>query len=443
MFVVRSHHRPTAGSTILRILHATTLVAAFSACTRETASSGAETIEKAIAPSTQTTMSPGTLSKSQAAVTVPEDAGNRPITLERIDTYGLLGNRTPPNGAKGANTVRVVLWFDRQAPYRRGELPAASDGLPRRLFLDLEEVSLGKQVSPVQTVGSAGLLRIRSFVLDARTTRISFDVEQATEYRVFALVHPYRIVMDFRGSSDSPRGGKTTARHEVIALDPGHGGSDLGAVSEDGLKESFLTLDLAKRVKTILQASISGARVILTRQDSSAVSLEERTAIANGYGADLFVSIHFNASTSPAEIGGVGTYIIDTTDSEQALSLAAAENGITEQEVSGLQAIVASLYRKDQVSRSYRLAQLIQRRTLAAGRVLLPKLADRGTKRALFYVLIGARMPSVLVEASFITRSPEAALLRDSSYRQALAMGISRGIIDYSNNREKPLKTAR
>lgn len=438
MIVVRSHHCPIKRNNVRHIVHATTLFTAFCACSPETTSNGAETIGNAIGSSSPKTTSHETPSKPSGAVTVPEGAGSGPITLERIDIYGLLGNRTPPSGAKGSDTVRVVLWLDEQAPYRRGELPASSDGLPRRLFLDLEEVSLGKRVSSVLPVGSAGLLRIRSFSLDARTTRVSFDVEQGTEYRVFALVHPYRIVMDFRAFGDSPRSSRTTAPHRIIAVDPGHGGSDFGAVSEEGLKESFMTMDLAKRVKDMLQASVSGSRVVLTREDNSAVSLEERTAIANGYGADLFVSIHFNASTSPAEIGGVATYIIDTTDSAQALSLAAAENGITEQEVSGLQAIVASLYRKDQVSRSYRLAKLIQRRTLTAGRVFMPKLADRGTKPALFYVLIGARMPSVLVEASFITRSPEAPSLRNESYRQALATGISRGIIDYINNSEKP-----
>jgi N-acetylmuramoyl-L-alanine amidase len=439
MIAILCWHYPTGRRAVRRTVQATTLAfAAFFACSPETAPVGADKIDTAIAPSNQKSALSKALPKSNGAVTGPEGFGSRPVKLERIDIYGLVGGRDTRSDTKQSNTIRVVLWLDGQAPYRRGELPASNDGLPRRLFLDLEEVILSKKVASVLPVGSAGLLRIRSFGLDTKTTRVSFDVERATEYRVFELVHPYRIVMDFRGSSDCPRGPSATAQRGIIALDPGHGGSDFGAASEDGLKESVLTLDLAKRIKEMLQASLSGSRVVMTRQDNSAVSLEERTAIANGYGADLFVSIHFNASTSPAEIGGVATYILDTTDSAQALRLAAAENGITEQEVSGLQAIVASLYRKEQVIRSFRLATLIQRRTLATGRVLVPKLADRGTNRALFYVLIGARMPSVLVEASFITRSPEAASLRNESYRQALATGISRGIIDYINNREKP-----
>jgi N-acetylmuramoyl-L-alanine amidase len=115
----------------------------------------------------------------------------------------------------------------------------------------------------------------------------------------------------------------------------------------------------------------------------------------------------------------------------QALRLAARENNTSEQEVSQLQVILASLYRKEQISRSERLAKLIHRYALRAGRRMLPELPDRGVKRALFFVLVGARMPAVLVEASFITNQVEAKALESDRYRGLLAEGIADGIVRY------------
>jgi N-acetylmuramoyl-L-alanine amidase len=406
----------------------------FSGCTRRQAVKGVPQAERRARVSVIKSVSPGPSESSRTDVEKGSCVAN--VTLERIDTYGLLANAAKEQS--DGRTVRAVLWFSDQAPYRRGELPASTDGIPRRLFIDLEEVQLSKRVPSVISVGSGGLIRIRPFDLDPRTTRVSFDVTETAEYRLFPLVHPFRIIMDFREFEKRDNTVNPSIRHWTIAIDPGHGGSDFGASGDTGLKESHLTLDMANRLRAVLRASLPNVQVVLTRDQQRVVSLEERTAIANGYGADLFLSIHFNASSSPAEIGGVSTYIIDTANNAQALSLAARENGITEKEVSGLQAIVASLYRKDQVKHSEKLARAIQSRTIAAGRALVPRLADRGTSRALFYVLIGATMPSVLIEASFIARAPESAALTNERYREALARGIARGIIDYVNSEVKP-----
>jgi N-acetylmuramoyl-L-alanine amidase len=153
----------------------------------------------------------------------------------------------------------------------------------------------------------------------------------------------------------------------------------------------------------------------------------------------LFVSIHLNASASPEDKGGVATYVLDGTDDQAAIRLAAAENGTGTEAVTELQRVLASLYRADQLRRSLTLAERVQRGTLELGRRVFADLGDRGVKRSLFYVLVGARMPAVLVEGSFITRPEEAELLATDQYRQALAEGIAHGIAGYV---EDELETA-
>lgn len=169
----------------------------------------------------------------------------------------------------------------------------------------------------------------------------------------------------------------------------------------------------------------------MTRDRDVFVTLEERSALANALDADLFVSIHLNASPSADDKGGVSTYVLDSTTDAAAIRLAAQENGTEEAGVSALQLVLASLYRKEQVGQSLDLAHEVQQATLRAGRMLLPGLNDRGVKRALFYVLVGARMPAILVEASFITRPEEAIALATDEYRQRLAEGIAQGITRY------------
>jgi N-acetylmuramoyl-L-alanine amidase len=353
------------------------------------------------------------------------------VTLKRIDTYGAFSLGQPEKPSE--KTIRVVLLLDADTAYRRSELDA-TDTLPRRIFLDLESVRLDSALTPVVSVATKGLHRIRAFLLNESTTRVSFDVDNDTGCRIFYLTNPYRIVMDFYPPERANKSDEHSARNKTIVLDPGHGGDQPGARGPNGLKESVLTLDLAKRIYRGLRRQLPSSRVILTRQSDRSMSLEERTAIANGYAADLFVSIHFNGSSAVAEKGGVSTFILDTTDDEQALRLAARENDVSEQEVTKLQKILASLCRADQVSRSLKLAEFIHRETLLSGRKVMPNLIDRGIRRALFFVLVGARMPAILLEASFITRPEEATALETDRYRQLLADGVTRGLVRFLKN---------
>jgi len=219
-----------------------------------------------------------------------------------------------------------------------------------------------------------------------------------------------------------------------VAYDPGmfdYGGNEFGARHE-GLRESHLTLDIAQRVKEILAERLPETRVLLTRHGDEVVSLERRVAFANAVSADAFVSIHLNAADDPVEHGGVVTFVLDHTNDRQAIRLAARENQTSTAEVSGLQRILAQLHRTEQVGESRALARLVQIGTLAGGRRVLPDLPDRGVKSGMFYVLVGARMPAILLEASFLTQPEEHQALRTERYRQSLAEGIAEGVVRYA-----------
>lgn len=353
------------------------------------------------------------------------------VALERLELPGL------PSAAVervAVQSVRVVLRFDGVAVYRRSEQPEGG-GLPRRLVLDLDRARIAEAVPAVLAVGAAGLDRVRAFVLDGEgdRVRVSFDLRPDTEHRLFFLTDPYRVVADFRRpiASRLGPGGAHAERRPVVVIDPGHGGEQPGAKGPTGLKESHVALALARFTRRALARLRPDVRVLMTRDADQLVSLEERVAVANAVRADLFVSIHLNASDAPDEKGGVATFVLDTTDDQAALRLAARENDTDAEGVSRLQLILASLYRKDQVEHSLELAEHIHASTLQGGRRVLPELHDRGVKRALFYVLVGAEMPAVLLEASFISRKPEADALGTDAYRQALADGIAAGIARY------------
>lgn len=335
-------------------------------------------------------------------------------TLEALTVYG-------HGEEEEARSVRVVLRFDRVVAFEHGEADAQGD-VPRRTWLELASVRPGEGVASAVPVGAGGLTRVRTHA-HASGLRVTFDLERSARFRAFVLPEPFRVVLDVdRGVEQAPRPAR------VIVLDPGHGGDDFGARAF-GLREADLTLDIAKRVRTLIASRLPDARVVLTRESDDFISLEQRAAMANAVSADLFLSIHLNAADEPVEHGGVTTFVLDTSNDRQALRLAARENGTSVAEVSELSRILASLHRADQVAASRAFATEVHRSTLRAGRRVLPRLHDRGVKSAMFYVLVGARMPAVLLEASFLSREQEAEALRTVQYRQALAEGIADGIV--------------
>jgi N-acetylmuramoyl-L-alanine amidase len=337
-------------------------------------------------------------------------------TLESITVYGAR-----------SDVARVVLHFDGVVAFERGELPAEGDR-PRRLYLDLERTTLGRNVRGSHEIDAGGVERIRVATGDAHRVRAVFELREEAAWSLFVLSDPFRVVVDFEVGSIR-RAGPRPLR--VVVLDPGHGGDDLGA-HMNGLDESSLTLDVAQRVATRLETDLPDARIVLTRRNNRAVSLEERVGFANSVEADVFVSIHFNGWEAQLERGGVTTFVLDTSDDSQAVALAARENGTSTVEVTDLQRLLAGLHRDDQSAESRQLAEMVHAGTLEGGRRVLPNLPDRGVKSAMFYVLVGARMPAILLEASFLTQPDENRALATGAYRQALAEGIAAGIVRFA-----------
>lgn len=216
-----------------------------------------------------------------------------------------------------------------------------------------------------------------------------------------------------------------------MVLDPGHGGEDRGSPGLFGLWEGDVALDLARRVKTSLARFLPSLRVRLTRDADVHIPLEERAAMANALGAELFVSLHLNAASTVVERGGVTTFVLDVKNDRNVLRLAARENGTRTSEVSAMQFLVGSLARREQEKRSLELADAVQKNTVISARRYLPRLSDRGVRSAMFHVLVGAQMPAILLEGSFLTQPDEARLLTEPAYRDALAEGIARGIVNY------------
>jgi len=335
--------------------------------------------------------------------------------LVRIDVYGV--------DSKDAAGARVVLLFEGAPLFQQKQLPPQGV-MPARISIELQDAEWGAELPVSQPVERAGLKRVR---LATPNPRVVLDLLPGATGRVFYLTDPYRIVVDVSADRRPRRSDRP-----LVVLDPGHGGPEPGAANDRyGLVESQIALELAELTANRLREIMPRARVMLTRTGDVDLSLEERCAMANSLEADAFVSIHLNASSEQVRRGGVTTFVLDTTNNRQALRLAARENGTRVAEVTGIQSLLAKHHRQTQAEGSLTLADKIQRHTLKRGRSLLPELSDRGVRRAMFYVLVGARMPAVLVEASFLTYEPEARALAKRSYRRALADGVASGIVSY------------
>jgi N-acetylmuramoyl-L-alanine amidase len=217
-----------------------------------------------------------------------------------------------------------------------------------------------------------------------------------------------------------------------IVIDPGHGGHDTGTIGPTGLREKDVVLDVGLRLKKLLEHKV-GCDVVMTRSDDTFIPLEERTAIANEKAADLFVSIHANASRDRSA-RGIETYYLNFTSSPDALEVAARENATSQESVHQLQDLIKKIAMTEKIEESEEFARQVQKEVYGRTSQLSGKQRDRGVKKAPFVVLIGANMPSVLAEISFLTNPRDEKALRRSDYRQKIAEALYRGILDYVNN---------
>jgi N-acetylmuramoyl-L-alanine amidase len=212
-----------------------------------------------------------------------------------------------------------------------------------------------------------------------------------------------------------------------VVIDAGHGGHDPGARA-NGITEAELALDIALRLEKLLQAQ--RIDVVMTRRTSTFVSLEERTAIANRAGADLFLSIHANASENE-QARGIETYYLDFAPDAAAEAIAARENAGSARTMKSLPEFVRTIALNDKVDESREFARFVQEGLFQGVKKTNRQARDLGIKRAPFQVLIGAAMPSILAEISFITNTQEGELLKTEKYRNQIAESLFAGMMAY------------
>ena len=349
------------------------------------------------------------------------------------------------------NYTRVVVDTSGKTPYFHRLLKKDPDlKKPQRLYVDLKNARLHKDFPKVIPINDDLLIDARAGQFKADTVRVVVDIKSFKTYKIFSLMNPFRIVIDVWGKD-----GAQTARKEKpavqlpsgkippgslarslalgvsrIVIDAGHGGKDPGARGYyRAAREKDITLSIAKRLKKKLESRI-GCEVLMTRTGDKFLTLEERTAFANTKEADLFVSIHVNAHRSK-DAYGTETYFLNLATDEEAIRVAAMENATSTKNISDLQTILMDLMQNAKINESSRLASHVQTNMVRHLKKKYSKMKDKGVKQAPFYVLLGAQMPAILVETSFISNPRECKRLMDPAYQDRLSEGIAIGIEDY------------
>jgi N-acetylmuramoyl-L-alanine amidase len=384
----------------------------------------------------------------------------------------------------GPDYTRITLHTRSTAVYKYGILPASGSYKHPRLYVDILNAQLDEGFKGPINVRDSVVRRIRFGPFSKDVIRVVIDLRSLGEHKVFPMGNPARVVIDISAGQDQVAniiGQKASARKPKavtpqrpkeartmrprrpripsksksrpgrslsmlaglkirrVVIDPGHGGGDPGAIGPKGTLEKDIALDIAKRLVALLRKdkSLGLKEIIMTRSDDRFIALEKRTAIANAKKADLFISIHCNAHKI-RRFRGVETFYLDLTNDRYSTKLAARENATSEKTISDLQFILADLALKSHVDDSIGLGRSIQKGMIGTLRKHYKSIKDLKLKPALFYVLIGARMPSVLVEASFLSNVEEEKRLRTKAYRQRVAVGVHIGVKNYieSRNRE-------
>ncbi len=219
-----------------------------------------------------------------------------------------------------------------------------------------------------------------------------------------------------------------------VVVDAGHGGHDTGAIGARGTREKDVALAIALKLAAKLEAL--GLEVVLTRDDDTFVKLEDRTKIANQQKGDLFISVHCNAAPSRT-LRGIETYTLNTSSNRYSIRLSARENATTERGVGDLQYILADLATKANTGESTRLAERVQKSLVHDLGETWKNVHDLGNKEALFFVLLGAKMPAILVETSFISNPEEEERLSDDDYQQSIADSVAGSVNAFLEERNK------
>jgi N-acetylmuramoyl-L-alanine amidase len=351
--------------------------------------------------------------------------------------------------------ARVVIYTESEVLYSHRLLEQKGFS---RLVLDCRDARIGPGLNPFVPVEGDLLSDARAVQARPDTVRFTMDVKSIDHFKVFSLPDPFRIVIDVR-SVPVKTASKRTFNEEVnkpvsklprgalarqlslgvrkIVIDPGHGGQDFGATGYlKGVFEKNVTLEVAKRLAKTIRERL-GCEAILTREDDRFLSLEERTALANKVGADLFISIHTNAHNKMAS-HGIETYFLNLAVDEEAILVASRENAASARNMSDLKGILKDLMTQAKQDESSRLAAHVQDALVRGLTAKYGKVKDKGVKQAPFYVLLGAGMPCILVEVAFITNPGECRRLNTATYQDALCDAIVSGIEAYMGEIREP-----
>ena len=360
--------------------------------------------------------------------------------------------------------TRIALEFDRDVDWEAHELGKRGQETSGRIYIDLKHTRLGKGVKDI-TIGDGLLIGARVGQYKPDVVRIVLDTENIKDYKVFSLSDPARLVIDVRGErqteisrlepvvSAAPERlivPKSEEQHAVsekkskvskhttiskirrIVVDPGHGGHDPGAVGPNGIQEKDVVLAIGLKLRELFIDEL-GVDVVMTRSTDVFIPLEERTAIANKVGADLFLSVHANAAPNRSA-AGIETYYLNLAKTDKVAQLAAKENGTTLDKVSVLQAILFDLMANYKLNDSAHLADEVQKSLHKKVHARYSDVKNLGVKQGPFYVLVGASMPSILVETAFLSNSVEESRLKDPAYQDMAAAGILDGVRSYINS---------
>jgi N-acetylmuramoyl-L-alanine amidase len=362
--------------------------------------------------------------------------------------------------------TRVAVTLSHDAPFEKHEIAKApGSGVLSRIFFDIHGAKLAPGARDL-TIGDGLLNSVRVAQYKPDTVRVVLDVDNIRDYKIFTFSEPFRIIVDVKGEKPTeisvlspaiaappplsapalkehqPEPGreetavKTPPRPRLkpgsirrIVVDPGHGGKDPGAVGLSGLQEKDVVLSIGQKVAKMIREEL-GIDAVMTRSTDVFIELQERTAIANQVGADLFISIHANAALN-RKANGIETYYLNLAKTEKAAQLAARENGTSLEKVSLLQAVLFDLMANYKLNDSAHLAEEVQKALFKRLSGHDPATKNLGVKQGPFYVLVGATMPSILIESAFISNPQEEMKLADPKYLEETAEGIIDGIVAY------------
>ncbi len=382
------------------------------------------------------------------------------------DKEPLAGDPTTVTGIRywsNPDYTRIVIDANRETDYINNLLKKdpSLDLNHERLYVDLKQSRLSEDIERRITIDDTHLKDVRAGQFSPDTVRVVADMKSFEDYNVFALKNPFRIVIDIRGEADSPQpvtaslgddyhtgeidrqDSASIARQLAlgvrrVVIDPGHGGRDPGAPGAlPGVYEKDVVLGLSKTLAKKIERDL-GLEVIMTRTTDTYLTLEERTAIANTHKADLFISVHANASRNQSA-HGIETYFLNLTTDEDSIAVAARENATSKKNISELQEILNDLMQNAKINESSRLATYVQRGMYGKTSAHYNPVADKGVKQAPFYVLLGAQMPSVLIEAGFLSNPRECRRLMDEQYQRTIANGIVDGIRSFISDTRPPV----